>query len=62
VGEDHALVSALRELGAPVVHAHDMKVSTSARLSTRVSRGFSDYLTGLIPSSETERTGDTVTD
>lgn len=49
VGEDQALADALRELGCAVIHAHDVKVRTSARLSTRVSGGFSDYLSALAP-------------
>lgn len=54
VGEDHAFAAALRVLGLPVVHAHDLKVTTSARLSTRAPGGFSAYLSALVPSSQAE--------
>lgn len=60
VSEDHALATALRDLGVPVVHAPDVTVSTSARLSTRVKGGFSDYLSALTTHSKTEPVGDVI--
>ena len=48
-GEDHALAASLRRLGFRVELAHDMTVTTSARISRRVAGGFSDYLTQLTP-------------
>lgn len=59
VGEDRALATALRELRAPTVHAPEVKVTTSARLSTRVNGGFSDYLSALVSHPQIERTGGT---
>lgn len=51
VSGDHALAAALRELGVPVIHAAEVKVTTSARLSTRAGGGFSDCLSALGPHS-----------
>jgi hypothetical protein len=47
VAEDRTLVDALRTSGETVVFRSDLAVCTSARVSTRVSGGFSDYLSGL---------------
>jgi GT2 family glycosyltransferase len=47
VAEDRTLVNALRTSGETVVFRRDLTVCTSARVSTRVSGGFSDYLSGL---------------
>ena len=47
VAEDRALVDALRAAGEAVVFRHDLAVFTSARVSTRVRGGFSDYLSRL---------------
>jgi GT2 family glycosyltransferase len=47
VAEDRALVGALRTAGESVVFRRDLTVRTSARISTRVSGGFSDYLSEL---------------
>jgi GT2 family glycosyltransferase len=61
VGEDRGLVDALRAAGERVVFRRDLTVCTSARVSTRVSGGFSDHLSGLDETSEGTddvRTGD----
>lgn len=47
VAEDRELVDALRAAGDAVVFRRDLTVCTSARVSTRVRGGFSDYLTRL---------------
>jgi hypothetical protein len=48
-GEDHALAASPRRLGFRVKPAHDMTVTTSARVSHRVAGGFSDHLTRAAP-------------
>ncbi len=47
LAEDAGLVSALRDAGARVLHATDIPVLTSARLSTRAPGGFSSFLDEL---------------
>ena len=47
VGEDRAFVEALRASGESVVFRHEVSVCTSARVSSRVTGGYSDFLSGL---------------
>ncbi|MEU3501939.1 glycosyltransferase [Streptomyces hundungensis] len=52
VGEDHALVTALREAGRRVLATDACPVLTSARLKGRASGGFADHLTRLAAPEE----------
>ncbi|MFF3153237.1 glycosyltransferase [Streptomyces sp. NPDC057910] len=55
VGEDHALVTALRKAGHRVLATDACPVLTSARLAGRAAGGFADHLTRLTAPGEARK-------